>query len=83
MNGESAEVVASPFTGQLAGEIRARMGRRNMSTADLSEQTGLAYSTLARKIKGDQPFTTVELETIAKVLDTTIQALILSVRVPA
>lgn len=73
----------STFTEALAGEIRARMGRRNITVSALAERTGYANSTLARKVKGETPFTTVELETVAKELDTSIQALILSVRVPA
>lgn len=73
----------STFTEALAGEIRAKMGRRNVTVSSLSASTGIPNSTLARKIAGGAPFTTVELETISGVLDTSIQALILSVRVTA
>lgn len=57
-------------------EIRARMANRDISEAELSRQTYIARSTLARKLAGASEFTVNELFRVADVLDVPLRALI-------
>jgi lambda repressor-like predicted transcriptional regulator len=44
------------------------MARAKISSARLSQETGIATSTLSRKLNGAFPFTTDELEVVAEAL---------------
>lgn len=61
-------MTSETYREQIAAEIRARMARARISSAYMSERTGIASSTLSLKINGGSPFTTDQLEAIAIVL---------------
>ncbi|KQY58359.1 hypothetical protein ASD11_01440 [Aeromicrobium sp. Root495] len=60
----------------VAAEVRAVMGRKQISGADLSDSTGIARSTLARKINGRVGFTVDEIFTIASALEVSVVDLV-------
>ncbi len=50
--------------------IRAELGRRNMTILTLSEKTGIRYQTLTAKLKGDSDITLDEAKAIKTALET-------------
>lgn len=50
--------------------IRAELGRRNMTRLDLSAETNIKYGTLISKLKGESEFTFAEAVDIKKALKT-------------
>lgn len=50
--------------------VRAEMGRRNLTALVLSELTGIRYQTLTAKLKGDSELTIAEARKIKTALET-------------
>jgi transcriptional regulator with XRE-family HTH domain len=57
---------------QVAGEIRAWMGRREMNQADLGRALGENEMWVMRRVRGRQQMTVTDLQRIARVLDITV-----------
>lgn len=52
----------------VAEELRVLLARRRMSGAELARRTGIKQSTMSRRMTGETPFDTNDLEAIAGVL---------------
>ena len=52
----------------IAGEIRAELGRQNLTYTALAAATGISPSTLSRRLVGTKPFLLEELQSIAQFL---------------
>ena len=50
--------------------VRAEMARRKLTVQGLSERTGIPYSTLAPKLRGDKPIKLDEAERIKAAINT-------------
>lgn len=59
----------------VAEALRVEMARRRMTQRSLAEATGLSQSYIGRRMTGDMPFTTDDLERIAAVLGITVSSL--------
>lgn len=55
----------------LAGEIRAELGRQEMSRRELARRVGKPETTVARWLRGDTPMSIDVIESFARVLDVT------------
>lgn len=64
----------------ITGEIRAELARRNLSQAIFAEQCGWTPSTLSRRMTGEIPWSTDELEIVAKALGLPFDQLTTAVR---
>lgn len=53
--------------------LNAEMARRNMTVRSLSERTGIPYSTLAPKLRGEKPLKYKEAESIKAAIGTTLE----------
>lgn len=60
----------------IAANVRAEMARRGISTLELSQLTGIARSTLARRLTGRYDLTVGELLTIADAVGVPLSTLI-------
>ena len=60
----------------LSGEVRAWLGRRNVSQAGLSRELGLNPSAVSRRLRGDVDFTLWELAQIADWLEISLADLL-------
>lgn len=60
----------------LAGEIRAHLGRQGHSQRWLSAQTGIGVPGLSKRLHGKTPFTVDELLRVAAALGVTIATLL-------
>ena len=58
----------TPLRGYLAGEIRAEVARQQQSKSAIAAALGVVPATLSRKLAGDQPLHTEELDCIADIL---------------
>jgi transcriptional regulator with XRE-family HTH domain len=56
------------FNESLSGEIRAAMARQGITQLDLATRAGMSQSYLSRRLTRSTPFTTDDLEQIAKAL---------------
>lgn len=63
-------------TAHVAANIRAELGRRNISVLALANDIGLNRNTLARRISGASAFTINELDLIAAHIGVPIETLI-------
>ena len=54
---------------KIAAEVRAELGRKELSCAALARMTDIPEPTLRRRLKGSAPFRIAELETVAEALD--------------
>ena len=52
----------------IAGEIRAELGRQNLTYSALAAAIGMSPSTLSRRLVGIKPFDIEELQSIAQFL---------------
>ena len=52
--------------------LKAEMGRRNLSMQDLSTLTGIPYSTLAPKLRGERPLSLKDARIIKEVIGTSL-----------
>jgi len=59
----------TPLRTRVAEELRAVLGRRSMSRAELERRIGKAHPYLSRRLSGDIPFDLDDIERIAAVLD--------------
>ena len=59
----------TPLRGYLAGEIRAEVARQQYSKSAIAAALGVVPATLSRKLSGEQPFHTEELDAISSMLD--------------
>lgn len=59
-----------------AGAVRAEMARNRVSIRDLAEATGIAKTTLARRINGQYPFGIDQLVAIAQHLEVPLTVLL-------
>lgn len=65
--------VSEDFTRQVAAEVRAEMGRADLTQERLALKAGMSQSTLSRCLDdGKRAFDTDELVRVAAVLDTTV-----------
>lgn len=53
----------------VAAEVRASLGRKGWSQADLAEASGVSTASLSRKMRAERSFTVEELVAIAAALD--------------
>ncbi len=60
----------------LAGELRAALGREQRSQRWLSEKTGISPTALGRKLRGDTSFTIDELLDVAHALGVSAASII-------
>ena len=61
---------------RVAGEIRAHIARAGLRYADIAKQTGMAPSTLSRKLNGESVITVDDLLRIAGGLDIPVKDLL-------
>lgn len=57
-----------PLARAVAAEVRAEMARQEMTGIELSRVTGLSNNYLARRLRGEFPFTLNDLEPVASAL---------------
>ena len=60
----------------VAGDIRAAIGRAQVRQSDLADRTGIHPSKLSRRLSGHSAFTITELTSIASALDLTFAELV-------
>lgn len=60
---------------QVATVIRVELARRNFTQADLARMAGLTESTFSRRMTGEIPFTTEEIDKIAFILNMSVSEL--------
>lgn len=53
---------------RIAGEIRAELGRQQITQATLAAAIDISPATLSRRLRGDKPFFLEELEDISRFL---------------
>ncbi len=70
MNDRPRQVTATQTTVYVvdAAEIRAELGRQDITQDDLAHRVGMSPSALSRRLAGLQPFELQELEAIAAAL---------------
>lgn len=64
------------LTGRIAESIQAQRQSSGHTLNEFALATGIPFTTIHRKLGGHKPFTTEELEAIARVLNTTPSALV-------
>lgn len=62
-------------TQRVAEQIRAILGRRQLSRSWLARELGMPVTTMNRRLRGDQAFTVDELTDVARVLEVPITSL--------
>lgn len=67
------------FTDGVTDTIRGEMKRRKISQAALARQLGVTQQTVSRRLNGEVPFDTKEIETIAGILGLRVQLRIESI----
>ncbi len=60
----------------IAEAVRVEMARRRWSQRTLAEATGLSQSYIARRMTGQMPWTTDDLEQIASAMSVSLSALL-------
>ena len=58
---------------KVAAEVRAELGRKELSCAALARMTGINEPVLRRRLKGSAPFRVAELETVAEALHVPVE----------
>lgn len=73
------------YAAVVAGEVRAEMGRKRKSQADLAGALDITTATAGRRLSGEVPFDVIELMRIANWLSVELQQLMPTVttQVPA
>lgn len=69
---------ADTFTGEISSAVRAEMGRRKLPLYKLAEPLGLSRPTVSGRINGHTPFTSDELDAVARFLGMSTYELISS-----
>jgi len=59
----------SPLNDSVSAEIRAEMARQSITQYELASRVNWAQSQLSKRLRGVVPFSTDELERIARALD--------------
>lgn len=62
-------------TQRIAEQIRAILGRRQLSRSWLAREVGMPVTSMNRRLRGDQPFTVDELAAVAAALELPVIAL--------
>jgi DNA-binding phage protein len=62
-------------TERIGAELRAEIARQRRSATDVAERAGMVTSTLTRKLDGQYPFNTSELEAVTSALGITMTEL--------
>lgn len=62
-------------TQRVAEQIRATLGRRQLSRSWLAREVGMPVTTMNRRLRGDQAFTVDELTAVAKALEVPVTSL--------
>jgi len=62
-------MVTPPTNQTIAARVRVAMDEAGQSEKSLADVTGIARSTLRRRLTGGSPFTTAELAAVAPVLE--------------
>jgi len=62
-------------TQRVAEQIRAILGRRQLSRSWLARELGMPVTTMNRRLRGDQAFTVDELTAVAKALQLPVTSL--------
>lgn len=70
----------NPRSEAISAEVRAEMGRQQVSMNELAEATCIPVSTLRRSVIGKRPFNTDELHDIAERLNISVVSLIQNAR---
>lgn len=63
------------LTESLAAIVRDLMDSQGRSVNNMADSTGIPFSTLRRRVRGQRPFTTTELDLVATELGTDIATL--------
>ena len=61
---------------KVASKVRGIAAEKMLSTGDLAERSGIPYTTLRRKMRGEREFSVTELGLVARALDVDIEALV-------
>lgn len=61
---------------EIATVVALRVEESGLSRRQLSDRTGIPFSTLTRRLNGLSPFVVTELHAIASVLGTTVKTLV-------
>lgn len=70
-------MIPGNLTQRVASEIRAEMGRRQISQADLGLILGIHRTQIGKRLKGEElSFTTAELDKIAETLGVPVDRLL-------
>lgn len=64
------------LTERVAENVRVEMARRRMTQRTLADETGLTQSYISRRMACDVPFTTDDLERIARALRVPLAAIL-------
>lgn len=70
----------TPLNEHIAAEIRAELGRANISQAEFAPRIGLTSSSLSRRMNGEIPWNIDELELVAQELGVELGQLMNPVR---
>lgn len=73
---ENSATQPGSLTQRVASEIRAEMGRRQLSQADLGLVLGIHRTQISKRLRGELAFTTVELDQIAEALGISVDRLL-------
>ena len=60
--------MTQPLTETVAGEVRAELGRRNISRVELAARLGISRTALWNRLRGETEFSISELEKVAEFL---------------
>lgn len=71
-----AEATTTPMRVLVATEVRAWLGRRRMSGAELARRMGKSQTWIARRLDGRQAFDVDDLDHVANVLDVQVSDLL-------
>lgn len=66
----------APSDRQVAAEVRAAAARANVRQADVAAALGLDKRAVSRRFAGDVPFTALQLDRVAGLLEVELEALI-------
>ena len=70
------------FQRSVAGAVRAELARANKKSVELAEVLGLSRQTIYGRMSGVYPFTTAEIEKVARFIGITAQDIMLSAALP-
>lgn len=74
---EENDTIPASLTQRVATEIRAELGRKQMSQTKLAEKMGVHQTAVSKRLIGSHySFTTAELDRIAQILEVPVERLL-------